>query len=782
MEKDFQTFLTRLKLESAELPTLITFFRSLLLFQYLFPTSMDEIVSDKKHFVSKELQENNSSPLHFILNTFSSKIDSSLIAYLKNTDWWWEYLILFKQSGMTIYQLSSLHESTMTVEHKKSSGVYFTPEPQIKFICKYSLYRRLLFSSELKINKTVLAKIIFLQEVPSLNKNEMRLLAHILINLKVIDPSCGTGLFLYEMNMLVGSLLRTLTSRNLLNPTEYQEHLQTFRSNLTGYDIDEDNIVFTKFVLLSTFMNLQPDIRKVLDQNFEVLYDKINHIQELNFLQTSINLENKFDLCIGNPPYLRHHEFDKKSVMESIIRSSALQNAINNYKLKFDAKADLYVYFWVKGMTILNVNGVLSFILSRSWYSSRFMAPINTLIANEDYSLDLVLELPSDPWSKAQIRTNIIFGHRKTNTLVEKGITILVWKKPLSLLLGRIDRYMHLFTKYPGGYMSNHQGNQILSEETKNYRISHIKDVKPLFSKDYSSFFPLMRIDYFTSAPLLIHDILFAHKSKFCLLSDLGKLSLGSTTGANAFFYLDQRTIVEYSLSSKLLAPMTKSPKDAVTLSDFSANKKLYLLHVSPDLRLKDHPNLTKYLEKFQEVILSRPYFQNKSKEHWYKINLVQPDIIIPNMTFMRSFVAYNGKKLHIDKQWIGFWLYDSNCLLLLLGFMNSTLGLLLREVQGTKSLGLGSLKLSLGECKNLLVLDPRLYSKSIVRDLNIVVQSLLSEKIPVFEEKTKYTEIQEQLDKIICIDYLGLDENFIREIQRALVFEVEWRLGNLTT
>jgi hypothetical protein len=113
---------------------------------------------------------------------------------------------------------------------------------------------------------------------------------------------------------------------------------------------------------------------------------------------------------------------------------------------------------------------------------------------------------------------------------------------------------------------------------------------------------------------------------------------------------------------------------------------------------------------------------------------------------------------------------------------MNSTLGLLLREVQGTKSLGLGSLKLSLGECKNLLVLDPRLYSKSIVRDLNIVVQSLLSEKIPVFEEKTKYTEIQEQLDKIICIDYLGLDENFIREIQRALVFEVEWRLGNLTT
>ncbi|MHA1513889.1 MAG: hypothetical protein ACTSRJ_07525, partial [Candidatus Hodarchaeales archaeon] len=307
---------------------------------------------------------------------------------------------------------------------------------------------------------------------------------------------------------------------------------------------------------------------------------------------------------------------------------------------------------------------------------------------------------------------------------------------------------------------------------------TRVSSAKTLFSQDSSNFYPFMRLDYFTMAPFLIHDILITDSNKFCLLKDLGKSSLGSTTGANAFFYLDERTIAKYNLSSRYLTLMTKSPRDAISLSDFTANKKLRLLHITPKLKLEDHPNLNSYLEKIQDEILNRPYFRNKSKRDWYKKSLIKPDLIIPNMTFLRSFVAYNEEKLHIDKQWIGFWAHDKNWLLPLLGFMNSSLGLLMREVQGTRTLGLGSLKLSLGECKNLLVLDPRLFPSSILNDLNSVVLALLKERIPVFGEKTKYTEIQKQLDKILCIDYLGLEPSFIKKIQKALVFEVEWRLG----
>ena len=778
MEKDFQAFLSRLKLESAELPSLRPFFRSLLLYQYLFPNSLIKNVSDKLSFISKELQENKSTNLSLILNSFVTLISPSLIDYLKRTNWWWDCILLFKHKKLTIYQVSSVHESTMSTERKKSTGVYFTPQPQIKFICKYSLYRRLLFSRRLRIERNTLIKIIFLQEVNGLKKDDLRLLSQILSNLTVIDPSCGSGLFLYEMSLIIGSLLKTLSSNNIITYIEYQEYLQTFQSNLMGYDINKEHITFTKFVLLSALIHLQPEKRLDFATNLDLLYNALNNIQECDFLQTTFPESVEFDLCIGNPPYLRHHEFDKKSVIESIVTSTKLQNAINNYKLRFDAKADLYVYFWIKGMTIIKTNGILGFVLSRSWYSSRFMAPINTLISKGDFLLDLILELPSDPWNKAQIRTNIIFANRNDNLRKEQITSVIVWKKPLVHLLDNFDKYLELFVSDPKDYFSKHQNHQILSEEAEEYRFTRVSNVKFLFSQDPSILNPLMRVDYFSMAPFLIHDILLARKDKFCLIKDLGEFSLGSTTGANAFFYLNERIIAEYGLSSKYLVPMTKSPRDAISLSNFDSSKKLRFLHITPHMKLEDHPNLANYLEQIQEKVLSRPYFRNKSENNWYKTVLIQPDLIIPNMTFLRSFVAYNENKLHIDKQWIGFWAQDKTWLLPLLGFMNSSLGLLMREVQGTRTLGLGSLKLSLGECKNLLVLDPRLFPSSILNDLNSIVLTLLREKIPAFGVKAKYTEIRKQLDKIICIDYLGLEPFFIEEIKKALVFEVEWRLG----
>ncbi|MHA1946230.1 MAG: Eco57I restriction-modification methylase domain-containing protein [Candidatus Hodarchaeales archaeon] len=778
MEKDFQAFLSRLTLESVELPSLNKFFRSLFLYYYLFPSSNDKITSDKKSFISQELQVNISPNLLFILKSFSTDINPSIINYLKINDWWWDYLLLFKRSKITIYQLSSVHESTMTVEDKKSSGVYFTPEPQIEFICKYSLYKQMLISRKLKIEKTALIRIIFLQRINGAKKKDLRLLSQIICNLKVIDPSCGSGLFLHEMKMIIGSLLRILTSNNIISSSEYHEYLQILQVNLTGYDINRENIIFTKFVLLSTCVYLQPERRQDFARDFERAYIGLNQIYNLNFLQTSFPHKEKYDICIGNPPYLRHHDFDNKRVVQSITSSEVLQNAINKHKLKFDSKADLYVYFWIKGMTLLSLNGVFGFVLSRSWYSSRFMTPINKLIAKEEFFLDLILELPLDPWNKAQVRTNIVFGHRSTSKQIEQVTNTLVWKKSLLILINHFSEYVNLFTSDPKGFISKHNNQQILSEETDFYRFSSTTKIKILFSQDYSFSSPMMRLDYYTIAPFLIHDVLLSQKAKFCLLKNLGKSSLGSTTGANAYFYLDEHIIANYGLSSEYLVPMTKSPKDAVSISDFTARKKLRLLHITPHLEIKNHPNLTKYLEEIQDRILARPYFQNKSKNDWYKINLIQPDLIIPNMTFLRSFVAYNKEKLHIDKQWIGFWAYEEKWILSLLGFMNSSLGVLLREVQGTRTLGLGSLKLSLSECLHLLVIDPKLIPKPILDDIIKVTETLLDEPIPAFGEKTKYTEIQQHLDEIICIDYLGFEPSFLEKIRKALVFEVEWRLG----
>ena len=293
-----------------------------------------------------------------------------------------------------------------------------------------------------------------------------------------------------------------------------------------------------------------------------------------------------------------------------------------------------------------------------------------------------------------------------------------------------------------------HPERTISSRETNEYRISKISSNKLSLKEDSLAFDPLSRIDYYNMAPFLMHRILLPHKEKFCYLKDLGKTSLGSTTGANTYFYLDELTVAKYNLPSKFLVPMSKSPKDTVSLIAHIPNKKLNLLHVPSDVNLQEHKILSEYLDYVKHQIQNRPFFRNKSEKSWFRISKMQPDLMIPNMIYKRSFVGYNIDKLHIDKQWIGFWIKDKKWLFVLLCFMNSSLGSLLREIQGTRTLGLGSLKISLKECQNLLVLDPRKFPDPLIKELNNLGKQLIKEEIPSIGERTKYTKIQREIDR----------------------------------
>ncbi|MFX0125222.1 MAG: hypothetical protein ACFFAE_16465, partial [Candidatus Hodarchaeota archaeon] len=293
-------------------------------------------------------------------------------------------------------------------------------------------------------------------------------------------------------------------------------------------------------------------------------------------------------------------------------------------------------------------------------------------------------------------------------------------------------------------------------------------------------FFPFLRLDYLTMSFYLL-KLLIDKKDRFCLLKNLGKLEMGSTTGANRFFYLDRKIIEKYGIPDEYLYPMTKSPKEWRTI--LSPSKELkYFLHIPKNLSKDSSIKLRDYLNKIQYDILKRPYFKNKTKNNWYQVPLVQPEIIIPNMIFKRSFVVYNLDKLHIDKQWIGFWSNNQDWLFLILAFLNSTLGILLREVQGTRTLGLGSLKLSLQECHNLLVLDPRKIPESLFTQFQTYILKLGEMKIePIHQTQdsiSEYTKIQKQLDYLVIVKCLGLDPTEIRKIQEILKFELQWRFA----
>ena len=80
-----------------------------------------------------------------------------------------------------------------------------------------------------------------------------------------------------------------------------------------------------------------------------------------------------FDVVIGNPPYLN---FKMYSHDEKTLFSYA-------YNEIFDGKADIYYFFFAKGMSLLKSFGKLCFITSRYWLEAEFAVRLRKYFSNK---------------------------------------------------------------------------------------------------------------------------------------------------------------------------------------------------------------------------------------------------------------------------------------------------------------------------------------------------------------------------------------------------------------
>ncbi|HES58921.1 MAG TPA: hypothetical protein ENO18_00700 [Caldithrix sp.] len=82
-----------------------------------------------------------------------------------------------------------------------------------------------------------------------------------------------------------------------------------------------------------------------------------------------------FDIIIGNPPYVRQEEIadpngninpkDYKAALQEMVRMDFPKHFIK--EMKIDGKSDLYTFFYVRSLNLLNTSGIHVFICSNSW-------------------------------------------------------------------------------------------------------------------------------------------------------------------------------------------------------------------------------------------------------------------------------------------------------------------------------------------------------------------------------------------------------------------------------
>lgn len=102
-----------------------------------------------------------------------------------------------------------------------------------------------------------------------------------------------------------------------------------------------------------------------------------------DFLLTQ--LEGEFDYVVGNPPYVR----------QELIPAPLLAEYRRRYRTMYD-RADIYVPFIERSLSVLSNSGSLGFICADRWMKNRYGGPLRSLVA-ERFHLKVYVDMVGTP-------------------------------------------------------------------------------------------------------------------------------------------------------------------------------------------------------------------------------------------------------------------------------------------------------------------------------------------------------------------------------------------------
>ncbi len=311
---------------------------------------------------------------------------------------------------------------------RKKDGIFYTPEYIVDYIVQNSLMTYL----EEKENECLAQigkKWWYKTEIEAYQAYQ-----HILQQVKVLDPACGSGAFLvrvfdylYAENKRVGEIIGSLFSTDEI-------YKSILRDNIYGVDLNPESVEITK---LSLWLKSAQQGKKLnnLDANIKCgnsLIDDPTVAGDRAFDRkkefSDIMGAWGFDVIVGNPPYV----LSRDSIFEE--QKSYLAN---HYSLIHE-KPNLYILFMEKTYNLLSSNGSLWFIVPNSWLwidSGKKLRKF--LLGNVLFEKMINLQGQSFPWVNVE---TMIFTYQKKNSKLNrvKYITITDMLIPADTLFDNI--------------------------------------------------------------------------------------------------------------------------------------------------------------------------------------------------------------------------------------------------------------------------------------------------------------------------------------------------------
>ncbi|MHA2225466.1 MAG: Eco57I restriction-modification methylase domain-containing protein [Candidatus Hodarchaeales archaeon] len=666
-----------------------------------------------------------------------------------------------KEIAISPYTLSVIEENLSgSPRTKKMEGKYYTHLQDADFINRLSIYR--LFKQKISgIAQNDPLEWIF-QDLESKIYSKRKIHIQTIAlppYLDILDPACGSGTFLISIARLMYQIGRFNT-----NLTKMMVTLWGIELNPEAILVTKLRLTFLKWLEIQNYSSLKNnkavEIPVQLDFSNIICADFLFH-----------SFPKKFDLIIGNPPFVRHedigsvHQLEYKKAIQSHIKE------LINGNLVIDRKSDLYIYFCILGLSLLKFKGILAFLTSNAWLEVEYGRSLQNFLLDHQNKIncfDIFFRSGKRLWNQLGINSIILFAEKKdsNNHTFTNGMFIDS-KVDFSLISGSSLKEGVLSRR---DYEDNFYRSEIVSR----------RQLKKT-NKWAGTFIRTSRTE---------RKILKKISSRGVPLSSLADVRFGLKTGANDFFHIQivgektthdntvrfkNRMGYEGTMEKKYLIPLLKSPTHVRGFVVSSSYKfKLWLFQCREDQSQLQGSEAWKYIEWGESIpimikqgrhggniVKGFPSLHSvRTHEPWYSLPIYQA----PNLLWTKSYHDKPGCFLNYansipDQRFYSINVKENKYIPIIFTYLNSSLVWAQMEAHGNTNMGYG-------------VLDTNVYW---LKSLKIPIEAIKSEK-ELFhlmkglkKEEPRYKiiklpQIQHEIDEFYT-KILGLSNNSLKNL-----------------
>ena len=480
----------------------------------------------------------------------------------------------------------------------------------------------------------------------------------------ILEPSCGDGVFLEQ-----------------IKENNYQYN------SVTGIEFDEIEAQKSDNIMLQNCNIINEDFHKYCN-----------------------NTDNRFDIIVGNPPYIRYQYFDAEQQNEAI-------KIFNKSGLKYSKLTNAWVSFVIGSTQLLKENGKIGFVLPAEILQVSYAKQLRAFLA------------------KFYNKINIVSFEKLVFPDIQQEVVLLLCEK----------------------------------NETNTHQIEHIevRDAEALYKLDLRLLRnPKKKIDItankWTYYFLDQEEIDFLEKmktnSKLNNIKVFAKNEVGITTGKNEYFTVNKNIVDEYNLSVYAKPLMGRSIQlNGLNFSklDWEENVKLNakaFLLVFPTKKniIEDNKKAYNYIEYGENLEFNLGYKCKIRGNEWQ----IVPSLKISEIFFTRQIHLYPKMVLNEAKAYTTDTVHrvylkkDVNEKAFVASFYNS-LSFAFAEIVG-RSYGGGVLELMPSEVEEILI--P-------YKPENQIMFSVIDKMI---RDKVNIDTILEYTDNILLKQTYGLTDNEI--------------------